>query len=144
MKIPSSVKSILGVPFFGKRAEDGTAIMEFGLLMPVYMLIAYAVFEFARVLFIQANLFYAAEEATRYAAVNYDADSTEIEQVVQSKFMLIDPDKISLFNIEADINPVDQTRLVTVEIGYDFEPIFPIGWGTIGLFGHSRGFIVID
>ena len=46
--------------------------------------------------------------------------------------------------IIADINPIDQTKLVTVEITYTFKPILPIGWDTITLFGHSRGFIVID
>ena len=138
------MRSALRRLFAGGGDSQGTALIEFGLLFPGFILVTYGVIEFARVLFIQAILFYSAEEATRYAAVNYDATAQNVRDVVESKFILIDPDNITNFNIIADINPVDQTKLVTVEITYTFEPILPIGWTSITLFGHSRGFIVID
>ena len=138
------IRSALRRLFAGGGDRQGTALVEFSLLFPSFMLVTYGVIEFARVLFVQAILFYAAEEATRYAAVHYNADAAEIRAVTESKMILIDPDKITDFNIIADINPVDKTKLVTVEISYSFEPILPIGWTTIKLFGHSRGFIVID
>jgi hypothetical protein len=53
---------------------------------------------------------------------------------------LIDPDGITSFDVLSDLDESDQTKLVTVEIAYAFQPILPIAWGSFSLIGHSRGF----
>ena len=104
----------------------------------------YGIVEFSRVLFTQGILFLAAEEATRFAVVNYDATVAQIRDVAEDSFIMIDAGKISSFNVSSTLDTADQTKDVTVEITYAFEPIMPILWTSISLVGHSRGFITLE
>jgi len=104
----------------------------------------YGIIEFSRVLFTQGILLMAAEEATRFAAVNYDATVTQIREVAEGSFIMIDAGRISNFNVLSTLDATDQTKDVTVEITYAFQPLMPIIWGSISLVGHSRGFIVLE
>lgn len=121
--------------------HTGSPSIEFAILFPLFLLMIFGVMEFGRVLFTYGLLTFAAEEATRYATVDYDASVAEIRNVAEDKLQLIDASNITGFDVRSVIN-ADQTRLVTVEIDYDFAPMVPIGWTTIPLTGHSRGFLV--
>ncbi len=68
----------------------------------------------------------------------------QIQEVAEYSFIMIDAGKISSFNVSSTLDATDQTKDVTVEITYAFEPIMPILWTGIGLVGHSRGFIVLE
>lgn len=122
--------------------DGGATAVEFGFVLPIIVLVVYGLVEFARVLLLQSVLFFAAEEATRFATVRYDATTEEIRQIAENKLLIADPSRITAFNVVSDLNPDDQTKLVTVEIAYAFRPLTPIGWGETTLLGHSRGFIV--
>jgi Flp pilus assembly protein TadG len=126
------------------RGRSGATAVEFGALAPVFILVLLGTIEIGRVLFTQGVLYFSAEETTRYATVNYDATTQDLQDVAESKFLMIDPARISQFNVSSDLNTDDQTRLVTVEIAYNFETLTPFGFGPITLVGHSRGFIVSD
>ncbi len=125
-----------------RHGSEGATAVEFALITPIFLLFLYGLLEFGRVLFTMAVLFFAAEEASRYSVVNYTATTTEIRQVAESKFLMIDAAKISKFEVTSVLNVVDQTKLVTIDIVYAFEPLVPLIWTTINLSGHSRGFIV--
>jgi Flp pilus assembly protein TadG len=127
----------------GPDSQTGGTLVEFALVLPTLILFLYGVIEFGRVLFTQGVLYLATEEATRFAAVNYTATEAQIQEAAESRFVLIDPAKITNFNVTSTLNAADQTKLVTVEITYAFEPLVPIGWSSIPLFGHSRGFLVL-
>ncbi len=128
--------------FSDRHGSEGATAVEFALITPIFLVFVYGLLEFGRVLFTMAVLFFAAEEASRYSIVNYTATTTEIRQVAESKFLMIDPAKIITFDVTSVLNVVDQTKLVTIDIVYSFEPLVSIVWSTITLRGHSRGFIV--
>lgn len=128
--------------FSDRHGSEGATAVEFALITPIFLMFVYALLEFGRVLFTMAVLYFAAEEASRYSIVNYTASTTEIRQVAESKFLMIDPAKITKFDVTSVLNVVDQTKLVTIEIDYAFEPLVPLVWYTINLSGNSRGFIV--
>jgi Flp pilus assembly protein TadG len=126
------------------HARSGATAVEFGAIAPVFLVVLLGILEIGRVLFTQGVLYFSAEETTRYATVNFDATTQELQTVAESKFLMIDPERISQFNVSSVLNTDDQTRLVTVEIAYDFETLTPIGLGPLTLVGHSRGFIVSE
>ena len=123
--------------------EAGSQVVELALMLPVLLAVFCGVMECGRILFTHAALNFAAQEATRYATVNYDATIEDIKTIAKSRLIVIDSSKI----IDIDVpplepDPVDQTKLVTVEIAYLFQPILPIGLGSFTMTGHSRGFRV--
>ena len=112
--------------------------------MPVALLMIYGIIEFGRALFIWGVLHFSAQEAARYAMVHHDATPTEIKQVMQDKFMLIDQAKIVSFVVVSELNPTDQTRTVSIDIQYKYTPIVPIGIGDISISGRAKGILVED
>jgi len=53
------------------RDRAGTSVLEFGLLLPVFLLLFLGIIEFGRALWTQSALQNAVEAAARYAAINY-------------------------------------------------------------------------
>lgn len=127
---------------FGPAGEEGAAAVEFAFAVPTVLAALYGIIEFGRVLFVQGFLIFAAEEASRFATVNYDATVEEIEAEAVDRLMLIGPGNIAAFNVQSTLNPIDQTKLVSVEIKYDYTPFFPMPWKGMTLSGSSSGFIV--
>jgi Flp pilus assembly protein TadG len=120
--------------------SSGSQVVELALTLPVLLTLIYGVMECGRVMFTHAALNFAAEEATRYATVNYDASISDIKNIANDRLIVIDPAGITRVDVSSQLDPSDQTKLVTVEIAYDFQPILPIAWGSFSLTGHSRGF----
>ena len=73
------------------RDNDGQALVEFSLLLPVLLLLLIGIFDLGRAVFQVNTLAYAAREGTRYAIVHGDssespvtpADTTAIVDVVR-------------------------------------------------------------
>ena len=128
--------------FAGEGNDRGAAAVEFAFIAPAFTFTIYGVIEFFRAAFTMAILFFAAEEATRYATVHYGATPTAIQQVAQDNLLLLQPSQISKFEVTSVLDAVDQTKHVTVVIEYAFSPMLPLPWNTITLSGQSRGFIV--
>jgi len=125
-----------------RDGERGTTLIEFAFMAPLFFMLSYASIEFGRLIFIQGVLLYAAEEATRFAVVNYDATAEEIRAVAESRLLMVNPDKITHFIVEAPIDPVDQTKLITIDIGYGFEFMTSLVRDEpVQLSAASRGFI---
>jgi Flp pilus assembly protein TadG len=122
--------------------EAGSQVVELALTLPVLLAVFCGVIECGRILFTHGALNFAAQEATRYATVNYDASKLDIETIAKSRLIVIDPSKITGFTVSSELDPLDQTKLVTVEIAYAFQPMLPIGLSSFRLTGHSRGFRV--
>ncbi len=124
------------------KSESGAIMVEFALIAPILFSMTFGIVEFGRAAFTQGVLLYAAEEATRYAIVHYDATTTEVKAVAASKFLLINPKNIKSFSVTAPVDPDDQTRLVTVSLAYQFDFLLP--FGSITLTSNSKGFITED
>jgi Flp pilus assembly protein TadG len=128
--------------FAGRDNDRGAAAIEFAFLAPAFFFTIYALIEFFRATFTMAVLYFAAEEATRYATVRYAATTTAIKEVAQSNLLLLDPSQITNFQVNSVLDATDKTKHVTVVIDYAFAPMLPLPWETITLSGQSRGFIV--
>ncbi|MDH3236604.1 MAG: pilus assembly protein [Alphaproteobacteria bacterium] len=128
--------------FVGKDNDSGAAAIEFAFIAPAFTFTIYGIIEFFRATFTLAVLFFAAEEATRYATVNYSATTAAIQQVAQDNLLLLTPSQVTKFEVLSVLDTVDQTKHVTINIDYAFAPMLPLPWETITLTGHSRGFIV--
>ena len=131
------------------RCQDaGATAVEMALVMPVYLAMIFFVVEAGRVAYTQGVVVHAAEEATRYALVHYDATAEEIQDFARANLLGVDPDNLTAIVVTSPTDPIDQTKLVTVEVSYRYEPILPVlefasGGTTEGfnLRGASKGFL---
>lgn len=126
----------------------GSASTEFALTFPIYLATILFMVEIGRLTYTQGVIIHAAEEAGRYALVHYDATETEVEALAQSNLLGLDPDNLTAIIVTAPTDPVDQTKLITVEVRYQYTPILPLGAllsddgiSGINLTGTSSGFI---
>ena len=67
--------------------QPGQALVEFALVLPILLLLAVAIMDFGRALFVYSEVSNAAREAVRYAAVN-SGDCGEIASRARSMFSL--------------------------------------------------------
>jgi Flp pilus assembly pilin Flp len=121
----------------------GVSAVEFALLAPVFLSMMIGVIEFGRVAYTQGVVSFAAEEATRYAVVNYSIDEGEVRDVARACLLGIDPDRIDAIIVTGPVDPVDNTRAISVDVSYTFEFLLPfLPEGAIPIHGRSRGFII--
>lgn len=60
------------------QGEGGQALVEFALIMPVFLLLVLGLFDVARAVWQENTLAYAAREGTRYAIVHGSASSSPV------------------------------------------------------------------
>lgn len=128
------------------RDEGGAMAVEFAILFPIYMTIVIMVIEFARLAYIQTAVYYAAEQATRFAIVNFDATTEDITAEARSSLVAVDSSNLNAIVVTDPTDPTTGTKLVSVTVNYTFTPILPVagffdGDGIITLEGESSGFI---
>lgn len=131
-----------------RRDTGGASAVEFALTFPVYIGTIMFFVEMCRLAYTQGVIIHAAEEATRYALVHYDATISDVEDEARKALLGLDPSYLTAILVTAPVDPADQTKLVTVQVRYRFTPILPYGklmGGTqadsFHLSGESRGFI---
>ena len=125
------------------RDERGVAAIEMAFALPVFMFCIYGIIEFGRYAYTQSALLYAAEETTRYATVNYDATTDQLMDIAAGHAVGIKKQNIKAINVDETLNVADQTKLITVQIQYDHEFLFPIfDAAGVTIEGSSKGFLV--
>ena len=111
------------------RAERGTALIEFTLVMPLLLVLTVAAVDFGRAFFVKNIVEQAAREGVRLRAVSSSADSglvtARVNQVAGSA-------NVSITDVE--ITGPDASRQVHVKVTADFNWIFP---GVFNLFGAN-------
>ncbi len=121
----------------------GVSAAEFALLAPVFLAMLLGAIEFGRAAYTQGVVSFASEEATRYAVVNYSISETEVRDVAEACLLGIDPGRINAVIVTGPIDPVDNTRSISVEVSYNFEFLLPfLPDGIIPISGKSRGFLI--
>lgn len=76
----------------GGRDERGQALVEFALVLPVFLLLVFGLIDVARAVWQENTLAYAAREGTRYAIVHgsastapaYPGNSADVERAVRN------------------------------------------------------------
>ena len=119
------------------RDERGAAAVEFALVLPILVVLAFGIIDFGRLLYTYNNLTSAVREGARFAAVQTKEDvvKTAAIQGRVSDYIAAfggTPVANSQIQVTYDAAP-PATRFITVRINaYEFEPITPIA-GLIGL-----------
>lgn len=129
----------------GGIAQDkrGGAAVETALAMPIYLFCLFALIEVGRLVYTQGAVMFAAQEATRYATVHYDASTAELMTVATDRIFALRKDKITDVSVASVLDPLDQTKRVTVELSYRHDLLLPLlPGGGVTLHGASRGFWV--
>ena len=118
------------------RAESGTALVEFAMVMPIYITLLLGLVEFGRAFWIRNTLQFAAEETGRYAMTQLATDSAPLTAKLQSQLSGIDAGSVS---VQVTTDTTSGTNYVTITADYVFEflvPFLPVG--PVTLTGRSR------
>lgn len=123
------------------RNDGGSTAVEFGMTLPLLLLVTFAVIELGRLGYAQAVLSFAAEEATRFAIVREGQVTNEqIEDYASTKLLGLDQN-IAVFTATSPVSAQTGTSLLTVQIRYPFRFLTPFVSGdTFTLSAESRGF----
>lgn len=126
-----------------RRDDRGGAAVETALAMPVYLFCLFALIEVGRLVYTQGAVMFAAQEATRYATVHYNASMDELKSAASNRIFALEKDRITHITVHSVLDPVDQAKRVTVELGYRHDLLLPLLPGEgVTLEGASRGFWV--
>lgn len=126
------------------RNDDGAAAVEFALGVPIMLTMLIGVVEVGRLAYTQSALYYAAQEATRYAIVrNGDVTDSELEDFAENRLVGVDKD-LAVLVAESPTNAVTNTSEFTVSVSFNYKPMLPILPGTLKLSASSSGFVAFD
>jgi len=109
------------------NGDRGAAAVEFGLLLPLVLLIVCGIIDFGGVLNAQVSLTQAAREGARVAALQDTYDYSEIETRTKdaATSQLVERDNVGVAVDPAA--PCPDSDDAVVEVSYPFEFITPIG-----------------
>lgn len=150
MKRPEpNTRSRLAQLCAGLKSGSGATAAEFALAIPVFLTLMFGIMEGGRAMFTQAVLFYASQEATRWAIVHPKTGSqTEaeyldaIELKAIENIILISPQEAAGVTAIAPPDPTDKTREFTVTITYNYHFMMPfLGGSPIQFSASSTGFL---
>jgi Flp pilus assembly protein TadG len=122
-------------PSSGRKARDrGTAAVEFALVVPVLLLIVFAIIDFGRLLNAQIELTGAAREGARLAVLGYS------DAAIQARVVAAAPDLSGVtVTVAASCPPgAGPAADARVDANYSFSFVTPIG-AISALFGGGIG-----
>jgi hypothetical protein len=115
------------------REDEGAAVVEFALVLPIFLLIVFGIIDFGRAFYTVNNIISAVREGSRYGAILAAPMSTagqrEIRDRVRSVSQPFGGDTLQDAQIEIDFDG----ELLTVRVEkYPFRPLTPLAT-TLGL-----------
>jgi Flp pilus assembly protein TadG len=131
------------------RARDhrGQTIVEFALILPVFILVLVGIVDFGRAVYASSTIQNAAREAVRVAIVDQNLTVIETEAIEHAVALGIDAADVDVIFLDADYTsgPCSTTPAVgciaEVEVRYTYNAATPILGnivGTINMSGSSR------
>jgi len=112
-----------------RKAQRGTALIEFALVLPMLLVLTVAAVDFGRAFFVKNVVAQAAREGVRLRAVSSSADSALVRDRV---LQVANAANVTISDIS--ITGPDPSRQVGVEVTAEFNWIFP---GVFNLFGAN-------
>ena len=118
--------------------QDGAAVVEFALVMPILALIVFCILDLGRAFYTVNNIVSAVREGSRYGALLVDPGSAggqlEIKERVRTASPPFGGDSLTNDQIEVIFPdpPGDPPARLTVRVTYPFHPLTPIA-GPLGL-----------
>jgi Flp pilus assembly protein TadG len=113
----------------GRRAERGTALIEFTLILPMLLVMTVAAVDFGRAFFVKNVVAQAAREGVRLRAVSSSADSALVRDRVLT---VANASNVTVQDLA--ITGPDAQKQVKVTVTAEFNWIFP---GVFNLFGAT-------
>ena len=113
----------------GRKAQRGTALIEFTLILPLLLVMTVAAVDFGRAFFVKNVVAQAAREGVRLRAVASSADSGLVRARV---LQVANAANVTVSNLA--ITGPDAARQVGVKVTAQFNWIFP---GVFNLFGAN-------
>ena len=114
--------------------EAGQGLAEIALVLPVFLLLLMAIFDFGRAIYAYNTVGNASRAAARVAIVNQDTTAIEARAMEQTVGM--NPDEVTVDTSALLTNCVtDPPKIgcvVTVTVEYDWTPITPIIGTVVG------------
>jgi Flp pilus assembly protein TadG len=118
----------------GEAGEKGQAVAEFALIIPIFLLLVFAIVDFGMGFHAWITVTNAAREGARLGAVG--GSQAEIEDEVYQTSSSLDADQLSVVVTNAEGDPGEA---VTVDVEYDYELITPLS-SVIGMLsGNTIG-----
>ncbi len=121
------------IPRFGRfrETEAGQSLVEFTLILPVFLLMLFAMVDFGRGFYTWLIITNAAREGARVAAVQ--SDLATIQTRVYDSFCTSYPANCSLDPTKLSFSPTPQNvqgargTAVVIDLSYNFQYVTPIG-----------------
>jgi Flp pilus assembly protein TadG len=110
----------------GIRNRKGQSTVEFALILPVLLLLIFAIIEFGFILNAYVTVVSAAREGARYGIVDETLEYDEIRQRVKDYAGILDPDNFGTIGVERDKDKL------TVIVPYDVPILDPIMGAILG------------
>lgn len=118
------------------RCRAGAGVVEFAIVVPVFLAMALAVMEYGRLFWIRSTVEHAADEAGRLAIANPTATAETLVARAKTAAGSLDPDKVNATATSETIAGIDY---VTIQTSYQFEFISGLfGSDPLLLEGRSR------
>lgn len=124
-----------------RPGDEGASAVEFGLLFPLMLTAVLGIAEMGRLSYTQAALFFAAQEATRFAIVREGQVSDSEIQAFASQRLISLNQGLAVVTATSPVSAVTGTSLITVQVSYPFRFMLPlVSIDTITLTAQSSGF----
>jgi Flp pilus assembly protein TadG len=105
------------------KSEKGQSLVEFALILPIFLLLLFAILDFGRIYFAYLTIDHAGREAARAASIG----STDIEEVAVSN-----ASSINLTEDQVTFTTLDGEATITITYPIDF--LTPVIGNIIGSF----------
>ena len=103
-----------------KRSFHGQDLVEFAVILPIFMLLVFGFIDFGRAAYYFSALQNGARESTRHAIVNPGIDNAGIKTLVQDRLIGLDKDDLIA------LGPFWTDDTVTITLQFSFQPVNPI------------------
>ncbi len=118
------------------RASDGAAVIEFAIVVPVFLMFVFGIIEGGRMLWIRNSIQTATEEAGRFAMAHTTATDTELITHATDYFDSVGIDNPTFTVVRDTTGGMD---FVTISGVYSFQPMVAIiDFGSVQLDGKAR------
>jgi Flp pilus assembly protein TadG len=112
-----------------RKTEAGQALVEFTLILPLFLILLFAIVDFGRGFYTWVLVTNAAREGARMAAVQ--SDQATVEQRIHDSYCDNYPSSCGLDPTKLDITTTNvqgpRGEPVEIDLEYDFEFVTPIG-----------------
>jgi Flp pilus assembly protein TadG len=116
------------------REEEGAAVVEFALVMPILALVVFGIIDFGRAFYTVNNIISAVREGARYGAVLAEPGTESAERRIEDRVRNVSRpfggDSLTNDHIDVEFDQDAGTIKVRVE-NYPFRPLTPIA-GALG------------